>query len=228
MLKRLAHWMSRSSRARRAAVFIDRLRPRPEDRIVDLGGGTGDHFAAVFPFRDNVTIADLSATDLARAAAHHGFRTQRIDGAERLPFEDGAFDIVFCSSVLEHVTGPKAAVLAIETDAEFRAVARRHQAQFAAEIRRIGGSYFVQTPYRYFPVESHTWLPLPIVLLPRPVQKRVMAFFGRFWPKRSLPDWHLLTASELATLFPDAEILREYRFGFVKSLIAVRVASDRT
>lgn len=222
MLTRLAAWMSRTSRERRARLLLEHLQPAPGQAILDLGGGTGDHFAAFFPLRDNVTIADLSADDLAKAAANHGFRTRQIDGSSRLPFADREFDIVFCSSVLEHVTGPKEAVLAIDDDAAFLAMARRHQRQFAEEIRRIGKGYFVQTPYRYFPIESHTWLPAVLILLPRRLQKRVIAALDRFWPKRSSADWHLLTTAEMAALFPDATILKERRFGLVKSLIAVR------
>jgi len=226
-ITRLANWLSRTSRQRRARLFQETLQPQASDRILDLGGGTGDHFAALFPFRENVTIADLSAEDLARAAQVHGFATRQIDGSGPLPFADAAFDIVFCSSVLEHVTGPKAQILDMDDGAAFAAAARHHQAQFAREIRRIGRGYFVQTPYRYFPVESHTWLPMPIVILPRRLQKKVMALFGRFWPKRSEADWHLLVGREMAGLFPDAAIHREWRFGFVKSLIAVRRPADR-
>lgn len=203
-------------------MFLEALRPIEADRILDLGGGTGDHFATFFPFRTNVTIADLSARDLDHAARVHGFATRQIDGSGPLPFPDDSFDIVFCSSVLEHVTGPKEKVLALDDDLAFAQAARHHQALLAAEIRRVGRAYFVQTPHRYFPIESHTWLPMPIVLLPRRLQKRVMAFFGGFWPKRSEADWHLLTGPELAALFPDAVILREWRFGFVKSVVAVR------
>ncbi len=81
------------------------------------------------------------------------------------------FDIVFCSSVIEHVTGPKDQVGNIRSTAgRLRQQASVHQRSFAEEVRRIGRGYFVQTPYKHFPMESHTIAPGFVVLLPRSVQ----------------------------------------------------------
>jgi hypothetical protein len=45
---------------------------------------------------------------------------------------------------------------------------------------------------------------------------------NRFWPKKTDPDFHLLTPADMRLLFPDAEICYERSFGLLKSLIAVR------
>ena len=63
------------------------------------------------------------------------------DASERLPFEDGEFDLAYSSSVIEHIP-----------------VARR--AAFAAEVRRVARGWYVQTPALSFPVEPHALLPV--------------------------------------------------------------------
>lgn len=222
MLSKLAKSFSANARMARGRVFRDSLSPTENDTILDLGGGTGEHISSLIPFRDNVTIADLSENDLEVAAKKFGFRTFRFDGSDELPFSDREFDILFCSSVIEHVTGPKETVARLNSGKEFHELAQTHQRKFANEIRRICSSYFVQTPYRYFPIESHTWFPVVFVFLPRKLQRHIIRAFNKFWPKRTQPDWHLLTVKEMKNLFPDAEIVREKKFGMTKSLIALR------
>jgi len=80
----------------------------------------------------------------------------------------------------------------------------------------------VQTPDKWFPVESHTWLPVVIVALPRGLQLRLVGWLNRWWIKPTQVDWNLLTASDMARLFPEAEIVRERTLGLSKSLIAVK------
>ncbi|HVG40531.1 MAG TPA: hypothetical protein VM888_02880, partial [Chitinophagaceae bacterium] len=96
------------------------------------------------------------------------------------------------------------------------------QKMFADEIRAKCDKYYVQTPYKYFPIESHSWLPGFIVLLPRSLQMNVISTFGKFWPKRTIPDWNLLTVHDMKILFPEAEIIKEKSAFFTKSLIAVK------
>jgi SAM-dependent methyltransferase len=213
---------SESRRHVRGELFLKLLAPTAQDSILDLGSEDGDHIAAIVPFRENVTIADIDATVLERGHARHGFRTALLDESGRLPFGDGEFDIVFCSSVIEHVTVDKTELATIRSGRAFASASWEHQREFADEIRRVAKRYFVQTPNKWFPIESHTWLPLPIVLLPRPLQLRLVAWLNKWWIKPTQVDWNLLTASEMATLFPDATIVPERTFGLCKSLIAVK------
>lgn len=222
MLRRLFSVYSSRSRAQRGRLFRQALEPGPDDRILDLGSGDGAHIAGILPHRDNVWIADLSTENLTAGRRRFGFGAVRIDGAGRLPFRDGAFDIVFCSSVIEHVTVPKHEVGRYRTNREFARAAWTAQRRFAAEIRRIGRRYFVQTPNRWFPVESHTWLPAPILLLPRRLRLRLIDGLDRWWPKQTTGDWHLLTRRSMRELFPDAEIRVERSFGLAKSIIALK------
>ncbi len=196
----------------------------PSWRVLDLGGGTGDHINLIMPDHRNVVIADLLEDELAVARERYGYDTVQFDGSGKLPFADKQFDLVFCSSVIEHVTGPKEEMIATTDGSVFGEVAWTHQEAFANEIRRVGRRYYVQTPHRHFVIESHSWLPGAIVALPRPAQIRLLRRVSQsnFWPKTTLPDWNLLIPRDMQDLFPDAEIVVERSFGLPKSIMAIK------
>jgi SAM-dependent methyltransferase len=79
----------------------------PGARVMDLGCGTGDsvdQFRSVDPTVQWVGIdLERSPEVERRVRADAEFRT--FDG-ERLPFDDGSFDFVYCKQVLEHVRRP--------------------------------------------------------------------------------------------------------------------------
>ncbi|MEC9367084.1 MAG: class I SAM-dependent methyltransferase [Pseudomonadota bacterium] len=223
MLRRIAERYSRHARLKRAALLRSELSLEPQHVVLDLGGGTGEHFHMIWPNHRNVVVADVSESDLQTAREKFGYGTTLLGASERLPFRDREFDLVFCSSVLEHATGPKQEMISLADTAEFERRAWASQSAFASEIRRIGKRYWVQTPYRYFLIESHSWLPGIIIFLPRPLLIRLLKLVGRFWPKKTLPDWNLLTAGQMRKLFPGARIAAEYSLGMVKSLIAISI-----
>lgn len=81
-----------------------RAEARPGDRALDLGCGEGVLTALLSDAAGEVVGADVAQAALDRAgAAHPGldFRLVPIDGP--LPFEDGWFDLVWSSEVIEHV-----------------------------------------------------------------------------------------------------------------------------
>lgn len=222
-LRRLAVKSSTACRARRGRLFVERLQPTEADSILDLGGGSGGHIAEILPYRANVTIGELDPEALRRAAETYGFGALQLDGGETFPVADAQFDVVFCSSVIEHVTGPKELIYDLEDAGRFAASARAAQVNFAAEIQRIAKRYFVQTPYKYFPLEQHSFMPFFVVLLPRRWQVRLMRFLhDHRWFKPVYPDFRLLTIKEMRALFPDAEIVLERYCGFVKSIVAIK------
>jgi hypothetical protein len=212
---------SARARASRAQVLRNELSPRAEWTVLDLGASDGRHIHSILPECRKVTLADVDAETASKGAAAYGYAFVPLLDEGRLPFRDQEFDLVFCSSVLEHVTGPKAAVWTESSTTAFAGMADQHQMEFASEIRRIGRRYFVQTPYRYFPVDSHTWLPFPVALLPRPALLRLLTVTNRCWIKRTAPDWHLLSRRRVAELFPDGRIFTELCCGLPKSLIAI-------
>lgn len=217
--------VSQSARAKRAELFRTAFELTERTRILDLGSETGANIHAVLrgtPVQPgNVHICDIHKSLIETGARRYGYVPVLATDDQPLPFAAGYFDIVYCSSVIEHVTLPKAEVWREWSGRRFAERAARHQAQFAAQIRRLGRQYFVQTPYVHFPVESHTWLPF-VAWLPRPLLLPVLRLSNAFWIKSTNPDWLLLDRRDMAVLFPDAELREEKLFGLTKSLIAVK------
>ena len=97
--------------------LAETLRPRPGNRILDVGCGEG--LAEGHIGRLHVSQLRLVGIDLmleramiarSQAAAHNqrvGFATA---DARALPFRDRSFDATFCVAVLQHVIDPDAAV----------------------------------------------------------------------------------------------------------------------
>jgi SAM-dependent methyltransferase len=208
-------------RQRRGEIFKQYLNPGEEDLILDLGGGTGAYISQMIPFRKNVYIADINRKKLKKSA-EKGFKTIVLNEDGTIPNEVGYFDIIFCSSVIEHVTIDKKDMETVQTNKEFRKAALKRQKKLAEEIERVGKSYFVQTPYKYFPLESHSRLPFILVLLPRKLQIKIIKFSRKFWFARTSPDWNLLTVKDMKFLFPGAKIIKERAFFFTKSLMAIK------
>ena len=221
LLKQAVLNASRKARAKRGELFRRLLPVSPEDKVLDLGGGDGSHIATILPEHRNIWIADIDTRPLEKAA-QRGFHTVLLPESGQLPFEDQEFDNVFCSSVIEHVTVPKSDIYAYQHWREFREQSFQHQKAFADEIRRVGKRYFVQTPYKYFPIESHTWLPSVILWLPRRNLIALIHWLNRFWIKTTEPDYNLLSMREMRLLFPEAELYIEWWFELPKSLIACK------
>ncbi len=155
-------------------------------------------------------------------AAKKGFNIIELDESGRIPIEKNQFDIIFSNSVLEHVTVDKKDIYKYKTNKDFYKAAFKRQKLFADEIRAKSDKYYVQTPYKYFPIESHSWLPFFIVMVPRSIQKAIINLSNKYWVKRTDLDWNLLTYKQMQALFPDAKIVKEKSFFLVKSLIAIK------
>jgi len=217
---------SRRARRKRAAIFRQRFKLDEMTRILDIGSEKGENINLVLTGTrvspENVFIADIEADAINYGREKFGYQTVLLDESGRLPFADGEFDVVYCSSVIEHVTVPKSEIWEITDENEFRRAAWENQKKFALEVRRVGKSFFVQTPNRGFLIESHSWLPLA-GFLPRPWLLKVLRLSNQFWIKGAPPDFNLLDARQMAELFPEAEIVLEKKFGLVKSVMAMKI-----
>jgi SAM-dependent methyltransferase len=216
------------ARKKRAKLFRERFSLDRTTRILDLGSHQGENIHMILEGADiepeNVFIADIDNESLIKGAKKYGYTPVLVNESAPLPFPDGFFDIVFSSSVLEHVTVPKSKVWEIYSGRIFTEKAIIRQKEYANEIKRLGKQYFVQTPYKYFPIESHTLLPL-VWLLPRYALLPFLRITNKFWIKSTSPDWHLLNKADLIRLFGEVELLEEKMFGLTKSIMAVRVNS---
>jgi hypothetical protein len=213
-LERLRRGLVDSSRSssisdRFRAARFRRLRERFPDldrmRIVDLGGTAS--FWTSAPVRPEqvvlLNVSDQPSVDpwLASVVGDVCDPPGELDGMR--------FDLVFSNSVIEHVGG------------------HHRRLQMAEVVRWLGARHWIQTPYRYFPVEPH-WLFPGFQFLPT----RLRAAAGARWPftwSGAVPfdvsvahvlDVELLDATQLRHYFPESEIVFERVAGLPKSLIA--------
>lgn len=225
LITRIIAQASVHARASRARTFRSLFSITTDTRILDLGSENGSAIASTLEGVEyqarNVHIADIDPGALQDGHERYGFTPVLIAESGHLPFPDRYFDIVYCSSVIEHVTISKNEVWRLKSGREFRRRAKLRQAEMANEISRVAAQYFVQTPYKYFPIESHSCLPF-LGWLPRRVLVPTLRLTNQVWVKQTGPDWYLLTKCELASLFPGATILEEKVCGLTKSLMANR------
>lgn len=217
--------ISKFSRDKRSNIFRNIFTINKNTRILDLGSEDGSNINNVLNETNinikNIYIADINLDKLKEGNKKYGYQFIHIHEDKNLPFEDKYFDIIFCSSVIEHVTIPKEDVWKMRSSQQFKEKSFHRQQSFAEEIKRIGKQYFIQTPYKYFPIESHTWLPL-VGFLPRPLLLSILRLTNRIWVKKTTPDWNLLNRKQLKILFSDAEIRDEKILGLTKSIMATK------
>lgn len=209
------------ARESRGRLFRECFSLDPHTRILDLGSGDGQYISLVTAGTSvqpsNVWVADILPAELEKAEREYGFTPVRIPEMGLLPFPDQYFDIVFCNSVIEHVTLPKAELWSLATEREFRVRSLERQRDFAREIRRVGRGYFVQTPHKWFPLDPHTQLPF-VGWLPRGGLLAVL----RVTHPNDDPDWRFLSVADMRGLFPDGTIMLERFLGMVKSIVAFK------
>jgi SAM-dependent methyltransferase len=100
------HWWFRGRRAVIAAL-LERGGAKTDRRFLDIGCGTGRNLAE-FARGDTAVGVEFShaAVELARGRG----LDCRQGVAEKLPFEDGSFDVVTAFDVLEHLSDDRAAL----------------------------------------------------------------------------------------------------------------------
>ena len=192
-LPRLAGRPAARARAARHERFFALTHLPPDARVLDVGCGT----LGLRAFEPDMNITGV---DLRPMPSYPGPFVQA-DATVGLPFADHEFDLVYCSSVIEHVP-------------------RSRRDAFAAEIRRVGRGWMVQTPACSFPIEPHSLLPFAHWL---PVGLR-----RRYWRLGAAGEWEdiqLLRRREMQALFGPA--LPERMGPLTKSWVCVSPPAGR-
>ena len=124
-----------------------------------------------------------------------------------------SYDVVFSNSLLEHVGG------------------HAQRVALAREVHALAPRHWVQTPYRYFPLEPHWLFPglqfLPVAARARLAARWPLAHSSPESPEAAMSEvqWtELVGVAELRAYFPGSRILHERLAGLTKSLVAVRGA----
>jgi demethylmenaquinone methyltransferase/2-methoxy-6-polyprenyl-1,4-benzoquinol methylase len=81
--------------------MLEIARPGPEDRVLDVGGGTGRVSILLQPEVKSVFVSD-AAWGMVRQAQDRGLVTV-ISAAERLPYPSAQFDLVIMVDAFHHV-----------------------------------------------------------------------------------------------------------------------------
>ena len=180
--------------------------------MLDLGGSVGTW--ELFPHGFDVTLLNVDephARDFRAADVPDSrYRIAVGDACDLSGYGDASFDIDFSNSVIEHI-GDAGRV-----------------ARFAREVRRVGRSYWVQTPSWLFPIEAHTGFPF-FWLYPAPLREAIADRHDR---RYAMNPWSCPMAQtrcfrlrELRALFPDAAVYTERVAGMPKSWSLYRRSS---
>lgn len=196
------------ARARRWEWFVRAFPDLEQMSVIDLGGDPDfwvhspihpKHVHVVNIEKFAPEVPDWVSVDFGDACA--------------LPAEIASrrYDLVFSNSVLEHVGG------------------HERRVRFADAVHTLAPQHWVQTPYRYFPVEPH-WVAPGMQFMP----VRARASLARWWPLANVKSkdlrealggvlWtELVDRTQMAYLFPDSYVLGERFLGLTKSLIAIK------
>ena len=187
--------------------FLEGFHPTKFDSVLDVGVTSektlevSNFFEKLYPFPENITcIGTEDGSHLEEV--YPGARYIRVFPNKPLPFDDNQFDLAFSNAVVEH-TG------------KFES-----QRFFINEICRVSKKFFVVTPNRWFPFETHTGLPL-IHFLPKFVFRKILISTRySFWSSED--NLNLLGLKEFRLLFPDRVSIQTQKirfFGMTSNLI---------
>jgi hypothetical protein len=173
-------------------------------RVLDLGG-TAISWQVLGMRPEHVTVVNLEHADVP----HPDW--MKIMHADACTGGFGQYDMVFSNSLMEHLGGH----------------ARRQK--FAEVVRESAPLWWVQTPYRYFPIEPHWMFPC-FQFLPFRARLAVCRHWNTLHePARKdrteaaelVASIELISVTEMRGYFPSGEIWYDRVAGVPKSLVAI-------
>jgi hypothetical protein len=199
--------LSGRARARRWQHLIEAFPSFSEMRVLDLGGTPESWQLA--PVRPKaLTTVNLEPLESwsPQITAIQGDACDLPNSVAR-----DHFDLVFSNSVLEHVGGH---------------VGRQ---RLVDNVHSLADRHWVQTPYRYFPIEPH-WLFPGLQWLPYEARVQVSLRWNRGHIRThtraeaqdQVDEIDLLGISQMRRYFPASVIWYERFAGLIKSLVAIQ------
>ena len=194
------------ARARRWLRFQREFPEIAEMNVIDLGGVAKEWLRAPTA-PANLTVVNL----FAQPALNDKTRIIVADACA-LPsyLSQERFDLVFSNSVIDQVGG------------------HYRRLQFVDTVRALADRHWIQTAYRYFPLDAYTLFPMQ-----QQLPLRVRAAISRHWPfgyrhadsesAAILLNLGIegLSRTAFRAYFPDSQIVTERWAGMIKSLIAI-------
>lgn len=195
-------------RRRRFKLFASLLEEIPKPfTILDVGGTQVFWEWMDFTEIDGVDVVLFNT--LHQETRYENFNFILGDAVDLSMFGDNHFDVIFSSSVIEHLS------------------TMDRQQLMAGEIRRVGKRYFLQTPNYWSPIEPHFFFP-GFQWFPMWLKVYLVRTIALGWSKRIsdpieaeelINGVRLLRKKEIRALFPEAVIDEERLFGISYSLI---------
>lgn len=71
--------------------------------LLDVGCGIGNYHSFLTPVVGTVSGVDVSSACIAKAKERNPAVSYSVYGGDRLPYQDGQFDVAFCVCVIHHV-----------------------------------------------------------------------------------------------------------------------------
>ncbi|MBN2532433.1 MAG: methyltransferase domain-containing protein [Spirochaetales bacterium] len=210
LIFRLTENFTLRSRRKRFNLFIDLLKPGPDDKILDIGISSyivrGTNFLEMwYPYQKNITCLVNEDIEKYKDFKLKYPEVKIIQGdGKKMDFPAHYFDIVFSNAVIEHVGR------------------REEQKKFIHEIIRVGKKSFISTPNYRFPIDSHTLFPF-IHMFPRKIKFWIYKKIGRGYFS-DINRLNLLRLQEFIKLFPahiNIKIYKQKVLGLTTNFIAL-------
>ena len=168
--------------------FISEMQPTENDYILDVGVtsektlDSSNFFERLYPFPKKITCVGTEDGSYLEEE-YPGLKYHQVFSNKPLPFKDKQFDIAFSNAVVEHAGNSQA------------------QRFFIHEICRVSKRFFIVTPNRWFPFETHTGLPV-IHFMPKKIFRKLLANTRyAFWSSED--NLNLLCLKDFTQLFPE-------------------------
>jgi SAM-dependent methyltransferase len=198
------------SRRQKYDQFISMLAPTPNETLLDIGANPRTQrgcnpLEQWYPHQENITaLVNMPLDQFSEFRSTFPKVTLVQGDGRQLDYPDNHFDIVFSNAVVEHVGH------------------RENQKRFIHELVRVGKRFFITTPNRWFPIDSHTMIPLAH-WLDHPKQAWIYRKLGRAY-FADINNLNLLGPTDFLKLFPEdanVRVIRQRMLGWSATLLAV-------